>query len=361
MKEIQINKQTEDTKLLRMLFKLLPKADKNFIYKMLRKKNITLNDKKASGNELLKSGDCIRVYFSDETYEKFSAGEESEKEKQRNSESYIPSLDRTGIIFEDKDILLVNKPTGVLSQKASENDISMVEIIARYLEEKGEYDPGASAGFKPAVANRLDRNTSGIIAAGKTVSGLKLLSEGFKKKTIEKLYLCPVKGELAKEALLKGLWEKRGHGNKVIIREIDDICPSSPETTSTHPPYFPRELFVKGNVPVLTYVNPIRSNGKTTLCMVRLMTGKTHQIRAHLAATGHPLLGDYKYGDKSYNDYYKKSYGTEFQLLHAYCLKIPEKGVFFADIPEGFKALLNGEDLWVHGIQEVFEDQLSRI
>lgn len=330
-----------------MLFKLLPEAEKNFIYKMLRKKNITLNDKKASGNEALKSGDCIRIYFSDETYEKFAGAGAGKITPDEN----CTRLDTQSIIYEDDDILLVNKPAGVLSQRAAADDYSMVEMIGHYLEEKGEYDSAGAAGFKPAVANRLDRNTSGIIAAGKSISGLKFLSDGFKSNTFKKLYLCIAKGELKDELMLNGLWSKSSHGNKVVIKDAG----ARPDGG------FPRELFIKGNVPVQTQVSPVRSNGEATLCIVRLMTGKTHQIRAHLASVGFPLLGDYKYGDKAFNDRYKRLYGIEFQLLHAILLDIPGKGTFFAGLPDSFKRLLKGENLWVHGIQEVLEDRLSRI
>lgn len=374
MKETVISKQNEGTKLLRILVKLLPYAEKNFLYKMLRKKNITLNDKKADGSELLKAGDSIKIFFSDETYDKFagSTGVASDPDTDREVIKHIRDTFRDKydaftkitpdqVIYGDDDIILCNKPAGVLSQKAAPKDVSMVEYISEYLENKGEYDPGNVIGFKPAVANRLDRNTSGIIAAGKTVSGLKLLSEGFKKGEFEKLYLCVVKGEMKDAMMLKGLWEKSAHGNKVVIREAEPVEAYHTEPGKTDDTIFPRELFKKGNVPVLTYVQPVKSNGKATLCIVRLLTGKTHQIRAHLSTAGYPLLGDHKYGDRAFNGYYKDLYGTEFQLLHAYCLKIPEKGVFFADIPQMFEKLLKGEKLWEHGIQEVCGDLLSRI
>ena len=461
MKEILINRQNEGTKLLRMLAKLLPGAGQNFIYKMLRKKNITLNDKKATGNELLKDGDNIKVFFSDETYAKFSgnsgngrSGADSdasgeEKRRVENNSEYLKNdgscrsgslrLTEEQIIYEDDDMILCNKPAGVLSQKAEQDDVSMVELIAGYLESKGEYDPADAVGFKPAVANRLDRNTSGIIAAGKSVSGLKFLSDGFKCREFEKLYLCVVKGELKESVLLNGLWNKSGHGNKVSIRSVGEKffdkkriltgtlrqaqgtqnkaqgtqneaqgtqnkvhgtqnkaqgtqnkaqgtqnkaqgtqnkaqgtqnkvhgtqnkvhgtlslskgTKSSYKENPTDSTGFPREYFVKGNIPVQTYAEPVISNGKATLCLVKLMTGKTHQIRAQLSEAGYPLLGDHKYGDRSFNSFYKDVYRTEFQLLHAYMLVIPDKGVFFADIPCCFEDLLRGEGLWVEDLRE---------
>lgn len=358
MKELQITEKNEGTRLFRILVKLMPLAEKNFLYKMLRKKNITLNDTKATGSEILKSGDLIRIYFSDDTFEKFSKTQSDNnydvpKERVQGVESKRPEkiLSKDRIIYEDADILLCCKPAGILSQKASKSDVSMVEIIAEYLKSKGEYDPDDDLGFKPAVTNRLDRNTSGVIAAGKSVSGLKLLSEGFKNRSFEKLYLCVVKGELDKELLLNGLWSKSSHGNRVVIKNVGDGKNKA----------FPREYFVKGNIPVQTSALPLKTNGRATLCLVRLMTGKTHQIRAQMAEAGYPLLGDQKYGDKVFNEYYRLIYKQNFQLLHAYMLHIPGRGVFFASIPDYFEKLLISEDLWVHGIREVFEAQLLRI
>ena len=200
MKETIISRQNEGTKLFRILVKLLPCAEKNFLYKMLRKKNITLNDKKADGSEILMAGDSIKIFFSDETYERFagSTGSSDDADKYReiikcgqeagrNKNNSFTKITPDKVIYEDDDVILCNKPAGVLSQKAAPEDMSMVEYIAEYLENKGEYVPGDSIGFKPAVSNRLDRNTSGMIAAGKTVSGLKFLSEGFKKGQFEKL------------------------------------------------------------------------------------------------------------------------------------------------------------------------------
>ncbi len=382
MKEIIINSHNEGTKLLRMLNKLLPAAKMNFLYKMLRKKNITLNGKKASGSEELKDGDKINIFFSDETYEKFSGAYERKDNTENLTEMTMEGsvyrkktdnlrLAEKQIIYEDDDIILCNKPAGILSQKADRKDVSMVELITDHLEKNGEYDPGDAMTFRPAVTNRLDRNTSGIIAAGKTVKGLKFLSEGFKDRKFEKFYLCTVKGVPDDTLMLNGLWYRASHGNKVRIKLVGsgkksdtgkkDCNKDDEQTLSSSDTGFPEEYFIKGNVPVQTLVHPIRSNGRATVCAVRLMTGKTHQIRAHLAEAGFPLLGDHKYGDRAFNDYYKDLYGVEYQLLHAFMLFIPGKGVFFAEIPEQTENLMKGEGLWVHGIQEVFGDLLSKI
>ena len=342
MREIKINEKTEGTKLLRKLANILPNASNGFIHKMLRKKNITLNDRKADGNEILISGDDIKIFFSDETFDKFAGIKEQDMADVRE----IPELEAERVIYEDEDIILVNKPADLLSQRADKNDISMIEIIGKYLECNDDE-------FKPAVANRLDRNTSGIIAAGKTVKGLKFLSDGFKKREFEKYYLCPVAGVIKAPRLLNGLWSKDSHGNKVRIKDVG----WKPEDGRA----FPKEYFIKGNIPVQTAVYPIKDNGEITILKVELLSGKSHQIRAQLAQSGFPLIGDHKYGRRNVNDPFKRKYGIQYQLLHAYMLTIPEKGTFFADLPEGFKSFLQGEDLWVHGIQEVFADQRLRI
>ena len=341
MREFVITEQTEGTALLRKLSNILPEAPLSFLHKMLRKKNITVNGKKAEGSYVLKAGDVINIFFSEETFEKFAGGAKTVSE----NSSEIPELDRESIIYEDEDIILINKPDGILSQRAGKDDISMVEIIGKYA--------GGASDFKPAVANRLDRNTSGILAAGKTVKGLKFLSDGFKTRNFGKYYLCPVAGVINEPRLFNGLWSKDSHGNKVKIRDVG----WDPDDGRS----FPKEYFVRGNVPVQTAVCPLKDNGRLTLLKVELLTGKTHQIRAQLAGAGFPLVGDHKYGRRDVNEFYKKKYGTEYQLLHAYMLEIPGKQVFFAGLPDRFVEFLKGEDLWVHGIQEVFADRDLRI
>ena len=351
MRELLITKQTEGGKLLRSLSKLLPKAGNGILHKMLRKKNITLNNSKADGSEILKEGDLIKIFFSEETFETFgwageSTGKNPKKDPYKNELKDKKKYFNLDIIFENEDIILVNKPIGILSQKAEAGDISMVEVITDYLESRDAF-------FKPAVANRLDRNTSGIIAAGKTLKGLKFLSDGFKKRKFDKLYLTVVRGSVNENRLLNGLWSKDSHGNKVKIKDIG----WRPEMGRS----FPKEYWLEGNIPVQTAIYPIKSNKDATVLMVELLTGKTHQIRAQLSGAGHPLLADYKYGNKGFNDIYKKKYGIESQFLHAYYLSIPGIGSFFADIPSTFTQILKGENLWEPGIQEVFEDQHLRI
>lgn len=297
--------------------------------------------KKVEASYKLKAGDNLKLYLSDETLNVFGFSLQDTKEVPKKIQVDFD------IVFEDEDILLVNKPLGMLSQKASKDDVSLVEQIGSYLGvEKDSF-------FKPAIVNRLDRNTSGIVAAGKNATALSFLSNGFKKREFDKGYLCVVKGVIKEKRLLNGLWSKCERTNKVSIKDV-----GWKKEDGTH---FPKEYFIKGNVPVQTAIYPISNNGSLTLLMVILLTGKTHQIRSQLKTAGHPLIGDYKYGDKKTNDVYKRRYNLTSQFLHAYTLYIREKGRFYAPIPQIFKNILEGEKLWVPGIHEVFEDQHLRI
>ena len=164
MKEIVIRENEAGQRLDKLLGKYLSQAPKSFLYKMLRKKNITLNGKKAEGKEQTCAGDVVRIFLSDETYAKFSSGTHQGFQIEK-----IPSLDPAQIIYEDHHILILNKPAGILSQKANPEDVSVNEQILSYLLEKGELTEEELKTFRPSVCNRLDRNTSGLLIAGKTL------------------------------------------------------------------------------------------------------------------------------------------------------------------------------------------------
>ncbi len=322
MEEIQISANDADQRLDKLLLKYLSLAPKSFIYKMLRKKNIVLNDKKASGNEKLKAGDRIKLYLSDETIRKFSEKPDLPAEMEE-----LPEL---AVVYEDHDILLVNKPVGVLSQKANARDISINEQIIRYLIQNGSYTKEQRRFFTPSVCNRLDRNTSGLLAAGKTLSGSQLLSKVFRERSVGKYYICLVKGEPQKQHM-KGFLTKNPGTNQVTVTKEKISVDSSPIETSCRP-------FAVGKC--------------GSLLEVHLITGKPHQIRAHLASAGSPIAGDYKYGDPVYNDYFKRRYGLKSQFLHAYRLEMPEiadkfsylsRKIWTADPPELFTEILERE------------------
>lgn len=318
MQERKITENESGQRLDKYLGKFLREAPKSFLYKMLRKKNIVLNGKKATGQEKLHTGDCVKLFLSDETIEKFSG-----KAVRKSSFAKTVKLD---IIYEDEHILLLNKPVGMLSQKAKETDVSAVEHLIGYLLHSGQISEEELRTFRPSVCNRLDRNTSGLLAAGKSLSGLQELSRLFKERTLAKYYLCPVVGRVENGAHIHGFLHKDEKTNKVEILSGE----------------------VPGSSAIETEYRPLAFGRDATLLKVHLITGKTHQIRAHLASIGHPIFGDYKYGGRTVNDTYQERYGLNHQLLHAYRLEMPkQEGVlknvsektFLAEPPDLFKRI----------------------
>ena len=316
MQELHVTENEAGQRLDKLLAKFLNQAPKSFLYKMMRKKNIVLNGKKCTGNEKLKQGDSIKLFFSDETIEKFSAGTYAIPKKEK--------INMLPIIYEDAQVLLMNKPIGVLSQKAKDSDVSAVEILINYLMETDQLSKEQFRTFHPSICNRLDRNTSGILVAGKTLPALQEMNRFFKERTIAKYYRCLVKGRVIKsEDYIKGYLVKDQKTNKVSITKKK----------------------TEEGVPIETEYCVIQSNAEVSLLEVHLITGKTHQIRAHLASIGHPIIGDYKYGDKQINEMYRQAYGLKSQLLHAYRLEMPSSNgslaylndkKFVAELPDKF-------------------------
>lgn len=322
MKEFQIRDNEAGQRFDKYLSKLLRNAPKSFFYKMLRKKNITLNGKKATGNEKLEARDQVKLFLSDETFDKFS--------QQDKAARAVTTLD---VLYEDADVLLINKPAGMLSQPDDTKEPSMVEYVIGYLLEKGELTEEDLRTFRPSVCNRLDKNTSGIIAAGKSLAGLQELSELFHDRTVHKEYLCIVKGVLREKKHIKGYLYKDTKQNKVAIYKQKQ----------------------KEAQPIETVYVPLEDNGEVTLLKVGLITGRTHQIRAHLASEGHPLAGDTKYGQDAFNRRYREKYQLKHQLLHAFRLSFPDgmEGrlsdlsgkCFRAPLPAQFERIIKEEKL----------------
>ena len=300
MQEIIVTANEAGQRFDKLLVKYLNDAPKSFIYKMLRKKNIVLNDKKATGNEKLTIGDSVKLYLADETIAKFSRTE------------VITTNAKLDIIYEDENVMMLNKPVGMLSQKAEAKDESLVEHIISHMLSTGELSPDDLRKFKPSICNRLDRNTSGLVVAGKSLVGLQKMGELFKDRSLRKFYRCFVLGEVSNRIYIKGYLTKDDRTNKVCILEKK----------------------VEGALPIETEYEPIWTNGARTLLEVHLITGRTHQIRAHLASQSHPIIGDYKYGNRKVNDEYKAKYGLESQLLHAYRMELPVLTGELANISE---------------------------
>ena len=297
MKQFTISPNESGQRFDKYLKKLLSNASGSFVYKMLRKKNITLNDHKADGTEKLNAGDLVKLFLSDETFEKFSGVDETNSEYMK-----LKSIDsgRLQVVYEDDDVIIINKPSGMLSQKAVPEDISANEYILSYLIRKGSLSEEQFKTFKPSICNRLDRNTSGLLIAGKTLKGLQTMAEALKKRTGQKCYRCIVKGELREKTHLKGYLSKDEQNNKVKV-----VFHIRPEEKADY-------------LPIETEYRPVAvSNGYTEL-EVHLITGRSHQIRAHLASIGHPIVGDGKYGDLRTNERFRKEVHVRSQLLHAY-------------------------------------------
>lgn len=327
MQLIHANKNDAGQRLDKFLAKYMNQAPKSFFYKMLRKKNITLNEKKATGSEILTVGDEIKLFLSDETIEKFQGITVTE----------YPETD-LDIIYEDEHVIFLNKPAGMLSQKADEKQPSMVEYLIGYLLRQGSVKQEELARFKPSVCNRLDRNTSGLIVAGKTLAGLQFLSDVFKQRTVDKYYYALVAGTVKDSAEIKGYLKKNDKTNKVhVLKHINTGDENQFDAIDTS-------------------YEPVASNAFATLLRVKLITGKTHQIRAHLSSIGHPIIGDPKYGNDKVNALYKKKYGLKSQLLHAHTLIFPKEGMpnafahlsgnaFTAKLPKEFSDILMKENI----------------
>ena len=305
MREIVIEKNEAGQRLDKFLAKYMNEASKSFFYKMMRKKNITLNGKKCEGNEKLAEGDVVKLFLAEDTIEKFSSVQVQEVKK--------VDLD---ILYEDDEIILVNKPAGMLSQKAKETDESLVEYLIDYLLGSGKLTESGLRAFRPSVCNRLDRNTSGIVAAGKSLAGLQMLSGVFKDRSIHKYYQCLVSGEIRDVKTVDGWLLKDEKKNQVRI------------LTDVEAKRFGGRGGDEEPKRIQTKYEPIATDGRFTLLKVTLLTGRSHQIRAHLASLGHPIVGDSKYGGVSKVNPSGRT--VKYQLLHSYRLEFPKLAEPFA-------------------------------
>lgn len=317
MKEFVIQKNEENQRLDKYLKKLLPNATTSFLYKMMRKKNIVINKKKVEGNEKLVAGDVVSVFLSDETFEKFHVN----LDDLRKEYEVLKSLSLKGlkVVFEDEKMIVADKPYNMLSQKASNTDVSANECLLGYMIQKGELSFEEFQTFRPSVVNRLDRNTTGLLLFGKTLNALQELGENIRNRSIEKYYRAVVAGELQEELELKGYLLKDEKTNKVSYHKEQ----------------------VEGSDYIETGVRPIVYRNGLTLVEIHLITGKTHQIRLHLSTIGHPILGDMKYGDETINKKYYESHKVKSQLLHAYRLEFPEGRVIVAEPAAVYSKLLS--------------------
>ena len=273
----------------KFLARFLPGLSKGDGYRVLRKKTIVLNGRKAEGFEILSAGDELTFWFSEETFAKLR--------EEENAADHASPLDPSRILLETEDVIIINKPPGVLSQRAARGDISLVEMLRSYLLESGQKTKSDFLLYAPGVIQRLDRNTSGLVLAAKTLPAARALSGLLKEGRIEKHYLALAEGELRNRERLTAYVCRDEAAGRTVFTDKD----------------------APGAKRIETEITPLFA-GKdgTTLLDVRLLTGRTHQIRAQLAELGHPILGDPKYGSA------KGRNAAPRQMLHARKLVFPD-------------------------------------
>ena len=326
MKEITIGKNEVNKRFDGFLKSYFPNASMGFLYKMLRKKNITLNGKKADGKEKLNMGDKIEIFFADDTFDKFRGDSSNDNFGAALSFKEYEKIGLLPIVYEDANILLVNKPVGLLSQKSKADDYSLNEWLIDHLLKTGEISEKELETYRPSICNRLDRNTSGLVICAKSLLGARCMNEMLRDRTLDKYYRTIVCGRLSEVNTLKGYLYKDEKKNKVFI--------------SKENPGDNRYSYIE------TKYTPIAYNKELdlTLLEVKLITGKTHQIRAHLSSIKHPILGDIKYGQRAYK-------GVNYQLLHSYRVEFPldldpelsniSGRHFVADMPDIYREIFN--------------------
>ena len=272
----------------RFLRQYFDKAPLSLIYKMIRK-DVKVNGKRASRETLLSEGDEISVYISEE-----------QAEALRSTRRVWHVRRQFKVLYEDEQVLFVGKPFGLLTHgDKTEKKNTLVNQVEGYLMEKGDYSPAKENHFRPAAVNRLDRNTTGIVLFGKTQEALRTYTALMRdKEAVDKEYLAIVTGRIEETLMLR---------DRMVRDETDN-----------------RSRLAEEGKWMETLVTPLAASGKYTLVRVRILTGRTHQIRLHLAEVGHPILGDPKYGAPKINEAAKKEYGVRGQLLHCAAMRFHE-------------------------------------
>ena len=285
MRQIEISANDSGQRLDKFLTKKFRNMPQSLMYKYIRTKYIKLNGKKCDISSRLQTGDILTLYIKDEFFE-----------EEYDSYDFLKAPVKLDIIYEDENIMLLNKKPGLLVHPDETYHFdSLIARIQHYLYDKGEYDPKNENSFAPALVNRIDRNTGGIVIAAKNAETLRIMNQKLKDREIEKLYLCIAVGIFKKkEALLTDYLEKNEKQNRVYISKKPN------ETTKT----------------IKTKYKVLAEKDGLSLVEAALLTGRTHQIRAHLAYIGHPLLGDGKYGKNEIN----RKYGFKYQALYSYKL-----------------------------------------
>ncbi len=286
MKEFTIGKNDSGQRLDRFVGKAVPLLPESLLQKYIRLKRIKVNGRGSKRDRRLNEGDIISLYINDEFFE-------TPREENAYLKVGSPKLE---IVYEDENILLADKKPGILCHSAGTWDYNtLIAHIQAYLAQKGEWDPKRENAFTPALCNRIDRNTGGIVIAAKNAESLRILNEKIRDREIEKYYLCAVQGRpKPSEGRLENFLFKDASKNQVFIKKKNE----------------------PGARTAITEYRVLRSAGGLSLVECRLLTGRTHQIRAQMAYAGYPLLGDGKYGVEKVN----RSYGEKGQALYSYKL-----------------------------------------
>lgn len=287
MKEITVGKNDAGQRLDRFVSKAVPLLPESLLQKYIRLKRIKLNSKGAKRDTRLAAGDTLQLYINDEFFE-----------RPREENSYLKvGTPKLCIVYEDENILLADKKPGVLCHSAGVWDYNtLIANIQAYMAQKGEWKPREENSFAPALCNRIDRNTGGIVIAAKNAEALRILNDKIRDREIEKYYLCAVQGRPSPpQGRLENYLFKDAGKNQVYVK-------SRPEP---------------GAKSAITEYKVLKSKGRLSLVECRLLTGRTHQIRAQMAHAGWPLLGDGKYGSERFN----KQYGEKGQALYSYKLR----------------------------------------
>ncbi len=305
MIQFEILHQDSGKKLHRYMRQTLPGLPLSGIYKMIRVGRIKVNGKKGKNDTVLMAGDQLAIYIAEQEYSELVRA----KPKFQGVQTDID------VVYEDEHILVVNKPVNLLTHPdATEHKDTLINRVLAYLYQKGEINDGRS--FLPATVNRLDRNTSGIVLIGKDSETLRKLSEDIREHRIYKRYLAVVWGKLSGEGEIAVPLSRDGGQNKTFAQNHQVTVGKS----------------------ALTYFRALGSAAGFTLVQINLISGRTHQIRAHMKALGHPLLGDLKYGGK-------KAFSVEHQLLHAYDIELPDGRSFYAPPSPVFSDVLHSTGL----------------
>lgn len=282
---IEIGSNEAGQRLDKFLRKLLKDVPLSAIFKALRKGDVRVNEKKQKEKYLLQDGDVVEIKYINT--------------KKDTKENFIKvDSSKLKICYEDENMVIVEKWPGVLVHPDSKKkEATLTDYVLSYLNAKGDYVPENEVTFTPAPCNRLDRNTSGMVIFGKNFESLRMLNEGIRDGEVDKYYNTLVKGRI-KDGLYKGYILKNEENN--ISKILDKKVPDSKE--------------------IAMEIKTVQSNGAYSFLEINLITGRSHQIRAHLSHLGNPIIGDSKYGDKKLNSFFANKFGLDYQYLYAYKL-----------------------------------------